>query len=1000
MKNRLPKGGMIDRSKLIKFSYDGKKLYGFEGDSLASALIANGIFLVGRSFKYHRPRGILSAGTEEPNALVQLEKGAYSTPNIQATVQELYPNLHASSQNCFPSVKFDLGAFNSKFSHLLPSGFYYKTFMWPAKAWKLYEYFIRKMAGLGFASGKPDPDRYELQHDHPDLVIVGGGIAGLVAAEIAAKSGAKIVLIEQQHCLGGSLLFGDNLVNNNPLDLWCQKLEGALAKNPNVKILKRTTAFGYYNDNYLVACERLGHHLSPKQMKNQKLLRERIWHFHAKHILLATGAVERPLVYANNDIPGTMLASAVGKYIRQYGVLAGQDIIFATNNDFAYRDAITAHHAGANVTICDIRELSNNKVVEEARKLSIRVYDKTALVQANGKHKVQSVYLASVNDKVDSYASKIFTVNTDIVAISAGYTPSVHLHSQSRGTLKYSDMCGAFIPDSGIQDNDSLGSAGGTFGIQDTINEAQEKTLEVLKKLGFKLPKKIVLKVNEVPISKPLNIGEMPHQTPEKVKCFIDFQNDSTANDIRLAMREGMESIEHVKRYTTTGMATDQGKTSNINALEIVARAQSKTIEQVGYTTYRQPYTPVTFGAIAGAHRDHLFLPDRRTAIDGAHQAVHAKFEPVGDWMRAWYYPYNNRDILERAVYRESLSVRKEVGMFDASTLGKIDIQGKDAVWLLNMLYTNAWDKLAVGRCRYGIMLNEHGMIIDDGVTTKLAENHYHMTTTTGGAARIMDWIELWLQTEWPEKQVYATSVTEQWAVVAIAGPDARNVLAKLTDLNLDNESFPFMSMQETTVANIPAKIYRITFSGELCYEINVPARYGMTLWQAIKDAGHDFRIIPYGTETMHVLRAEKGFIIVGQDTDGSRTPADMNLNWIVSKKKNDFLGKRALTRSDMVRPNRKQLVGLLVGSRKIVIPEGSQITANRKRKPPYKMIGYVSSSYDSPTLKRGIALALVENGLNRMGEKVYIPLANGKIIKATITDSVFYDKEGKHARS
>ncbi len=999
MKNRLAQGGLVDRSQLINFTYDGKEFQGFSGDTLASALLANQVHLVNRSFKYHRPRGIFTAGAEEPNALVQLEKGAYTTPNSVATTQTLYKDLSARSQNCFPNVNHDFGAINSFFSHLLPSGFYYKTFMWPAFAWRYYEYFIRKMAGLGIASSQPDPDRYESQHDHPDLVIVGGGIAGLMAAHLAAQTQARIVLIEQDCEFGGSLIGSQIQIDGELVDMWCRNILADLKTKPNVKILTRTVLFGYYNHNYLTASQRLTHHLPPKMARQQNLLRERLWHFRARHVILATGAIERPMVYANNDLPGTMLASAVGTYIRRFAVLPGKNIVFATNNDFTYRDVIIAHQAGAKVTLCDIRDLTNNEVAAEARQAGILIYDRTALIEAVGKKSVEGAYLVSINSDLTQFTSKPFLLPADLIGISGGYTPCVHLHSQARGTLKYSELTGAFVPDLSVQKHSSIGSANGTYRISETLEEAYQVTSKILKELKFKVKIKTVPKAEELKLSLPLNFSEMPHKTPHMIKAFIDFQNDSTANDVRLAMREGMISVEHVKRYTTTGMATDQGKTSNINALSIIAKQQNKKMAEIGYTTYRQPYIPVTFGAIAGAHRNELFMPERVTPIHPAHLALKAKFEPVGDWMRAWYYPKKSKESLRKSLKRECLAVRKSVGMFDASTLGKIDIQGEDSAWLLDMLYTNAWEKLAIGRCRYGIMLNEHGMIIDDGVTTRLGEHHYHMTTTTGGAARIMDWIELWLQTEWPEKKVYANSVTEQWGVVAIAGPYARDVMAKLTETSMSDQDFPFMSVKNAVVAGINARIYRITFSGELCFEINVPARYALALWQAIQEAGKEFKIVPYGTETMHVLRAEKGFIIVGQDTDGSCTPADMNMDWIVSKKKVDFIGKRSLARSDTKRQDRKQLVGLVTSPKSFVIPEGSQITQTPVKKPPYPMIGHVSSSYYSPILRQGIALALIKNGLQRKGEKVYIPLLNGRIISAQITDSVFYDKEGKNAR-
>ncbi|MCH9845347.1 MAG: sarcosine oxidase subunit alpha family protein [Alphaproteobacteria bacterium] len=1003
VKNRLPSGGLLDRSQFIDFTYDGKKLKGFAGDSLASALLANNVWLVNRSFKYHRPRGIFSCGEEEPNALVQLEKGAYATPNSPATTQMLYDNLYATSQNCFPSARFDLGAINSLFGHLLPSGFYYKTFMWPASAWKFYEYFIRKMAGLGKASGVADPDIYESEYAHPDILIVGGGIAGVATALTAVGSDAKVTLIEQDYEFGGGLIGVNHMqINGEPLGLWLRHALDILNKAPNITVLPRTVLFGYYNHNYLTATEKLNHHLPPDDSAHHGLLRERLWHFRPRHVILANGAIERPFVYGNNDLPGTMLASALGEYMRRYAVLPGKNILFAVNNDHAYYDAIDAQKNGANVTICDARDVANHPLAKLAREKGIRTFDKTVITEAVGKKHVQGAYLASIDNNGTMLSSDTALYKFDMIALSAGFTPSVHLHAQARGSLKFDAEIGAFVPDQNapMQSHSSIGACNGTFDMQKTLDDATKTMQATLRNLGLQQAKTENYKTDFATILPMRPLYETPHHNPHKIKSFVDLQNDSTANDLRLAMREGMESVEHAKRYTTTGMATDQGKTSNINAMGIIAANQNKTIPDIGYTTYRQPYIPVTFGAIAGARRDKLFLPARYTPMHRAHERLNAEFEPVGDWMRAWYYKNRKSDQMENALKRETMAVRQSVGMFDASTLGKIDLQGADALWLLNMLYTNAWDNLSIGRCRYGVMLNEHGMIFDDGVTTRLGENHYHMTTTTGGAARVMDWIELWLQTEWPDKKVYASSVTEQWAVVAIAGPKARHVLTKLTDSNIDNEALPFMSMLEAKVAGIDARIFRITFSGELCFEINVPARYGLALWQAITEAGQEFNITPYGTETMHVLRAEKGFIIVGQDTDGSCTPYDMNLGWLISKKKKDFLGKRSLSRSDSAKDGRKQFVGLVAKNKTTIIPEGLQITASKVSRPPYKMIGHVTSSYYSHALKQGIALAMVKDGLNRIGEQVYLPRTNGGTITATITDSVFYDKDGNNARS
>ena len=994
---RLENGGRIDRAAPLSFRYDGKAYQGYRGDTLASALLANGVHLTGRSFKYHRPRGVFSAGPEEPNAIVQLEEGAYTEPNTRAPVIELYDGLSAKSQNCWPSVNFDVNAINNVFKRLIPAGFYYKTFMWPPKLWMWYEHQIRKAAGMGESPREHDPDWYENVHVHCDVLIAGGGAAGLAAALSAGRGGARVVIADEQSEFGGHLLSDTVEIGDKPAAEWIADAVAELAGMENVTLLPRTTVAGYYDYNWLTALQRVTNHMGPGKAGN--LPRERFLKIRARQVVLATGAIERPLVFGENDRPGIMLAGAVKTYINRYGVLPGREILVFTNNDSAYATAIAAKQAGARVYVCDARKQPAGALVEEAGKLGIKIYPNTVVTRAKGGKRLRSAEVMELADDGTDVTGAHFSIDCDCIAMSGGWNPTVHLFSQSRGKLTWDDARAMYVPGPApkINPSRSAGACNGSLGLATCLSEGAEAGAEAARAAGIEgvsaatMPS--VADVAEQPL-RPL--WEVPsHGHPKK---FHEFQNDSTSADLELASREGYISVEHTKRYTTTGMGTDQGKTSNVNAIGIMARVQGKTIPEIGTTTFRPNYTPVTFGAATGQNVGPLFQQERESAMHSWHVAHGAVFEDVGDWKRPWYFPKPGED-MHAAVQRECKQARETVGMVDASTLGKIDIQGPDATKLLEMVYTNAWAKLGVGKCRYGLMLNEHGMIFDDGVTTRIGENHFHMTTTTGGAARVMSWLEEWLQTEWPDLKVYCTSVTEQWAVASISGPKARDLLAELTDIDLDPEGFPFMSMKEGSVAGVPARVFRISFTGEMAYEINVPQRWGLHLWEALMDAGEKYDICPYGTETMHVLRAEKGFIIVGQDTDGTCTPMDVGMDWIVSKKKGDFIGRRSFTRSDTAREGRKQLVGILTEDPNVVLPEGAHLVKDLKPKPPMEMLGHVTSSYMSPNVGRSIALALVKGGRDKIGESYWVPMLDGTKHKVTVAETVFVDQDGERAR-
>ncbi|MDA9106415.1 sarcosine oxidase subunit alpha family protein [Candidatus Pelagibacter sp.] len=984
----------IDETSRVSFKFNGKAYFGYKGDTLASALLANDIHLVGRSFKYHRPRGIMTSGSEEPNAIVQVNNNTSLTePNVRATELEIYHGLEATSQNCWPSVDFDIGGINNFLSPFLPAGFYYKTFMWPANFWEKYEYVIRHSAGLGKSPTKPDPDIYDHKYIHCDVLVIGAGISGIMAAKTAAKNNLKTLLLDEKNEIGGSTIFQNSehiKINNQNSSAWLENEINELKNIENLEIKTRTSVAAYHGYNYLLARENLTDHL-PKNEKNKKI-RQRLLKIRAKKVIVATGSLERPLVFNNNDRPGIMLSSAVKRYADYYGVATGQKNIFFANNDTAYESAISLNKKGIKVeAIIDIREKSNTIFTKEAEDLGIKIYRSHTVVNTEGYKRINKITIMELSKDGQSFASqKKIELDCDCLAIAGGWTPAVHLFTQSGGKLKFREKDQVFIPNEYPSDQISIGSSNGDFELDDIVKNSTKSLKEFLdiKETEFDNLEINCPKDNEI-----RNIWLLPSdKLLGKTKPFVDYQNDATAKDIKLALREGFKSIEHVKRYTTTGMGTDQGKLGNMHALGIIAETAGVKMGELGTTTFRPPYTPLTFGTIVGRNVGEYFDTFRRTPMNDWHIENKAEFENVGQWKRAWYYP-KNKETMHDAVQRESMAARNSAGILDASTLGKIDIQGTDASEFLNRVYTNAWSKLAIGKCRYGLMLNEDGMVYDDGVTTRLDENHYIMTTTTGGAANVLGKLEDYLQTEWPELDVYLSSVTDHYATASICGPNSKKILNKLIpNLDLSDESFTHMSFKNAKIDNIKCRIMRISFTGEHSYEINIQSNYGEDLWKKCMKAGEEFNITPYGTETMHLLRAEKGFIIVGQDTDATMTPIDLQMDWIVSKKKYDFIGKRSLYRSDTMKEDRKQLVGLLTDNPSEVLEEGAQIVANTSLK-PVEMLGHVTSSYYSPNLNKSIALAVVRGGKNMLGQKLFIPMED-KNINVTIVDPVFFDKE------
>lgn len=988
---RLADGGLIDRSKPLSFQFNGKTYQGYAGDTLASALIANGIHFVARSFKYHRPRGIMTAGVEEPNAIVQLESGPYTVPNARATEVELYEGLSASSVNARPGLENDRLAFMQYLSRFIPAGFYYKTFMWPRRWWGKYEEHIRDAAGLGTVPDETDPEQYEKKYSHCDVLVVGAGPAGLAAAHSAGRCGARVILVDNQDQFGGSLLRCPAVINGQSSAEWLRTITRELADMPEVQVLTRATAFGYHDHNFVTVCEQLSDHL-PLQARTG--LRQRLWKIRPRHVILATGAHERPMTFGNNDLPGILLASAVSTYICRFGVLPGRQAVVFTNNDSAYQTALDLQRNGAQVTIVDSRSELHTGLPGRAKQAGIRILWESVVRQADGKRHIESVNIApSSSHRSDR---DVQTLSCDLLAVSGGWNPAVHLYAQSGGRPRWCDERVCFVPDTSGQHQTSVGAANGDFNLQHVLNGAAQAGSKAAENAG--LPSEPSQKWET--ITEPANPlvalwSSAPLKTASRgPKQFIDFQNDVAVSDIQLAVREGYRSVEHVKRYTAMGFGTDQGKLGNINGMAILAESLNQSIAETGTTTYRPNYTPVAFGTIAGPELGDFFDPVRTTCIHEWHVARGAVFEDSGNWKRARYYPQGNED-MDAAVARECLAVRNHVGLLDYSTLGKIDVRGPDAAEFLNRIYTNAWTGLQPGKCRYGFMLDENGMILDDGVNLRLSDQHFIITTTTSGAAKVLSWMERWLQTEWPDLQVYLTSLTDQYATATVAGPDARKVMQKVChDIDFSGGAFPFMSFQQGTIDGVKVRVLRVSFSGELSYEIYMPSNYGRHIWDLLMQAGAEYQITPYGTEAMHVLRAEKGFIIVGQDTDGSVTPVDLNMSSMVSKSK-DFLGKRSLSRSDTAGPNRKQLVGLLSEDNRTVLPEGAPIL-DRPAKPGIAPLhGHVTSSYLSPALGHPIALAMIRNGLQRMGQSVTIALADGQFAQAKICSPVFYDAEG-----
>jgi sarcosine oxidase subunit alpha len=993
---RLDNVGMINRDKKISFKFNGKKYYGFEGDTIASALIANGVHLVGRSFKYHRPRGFFGAGVDEPYAILQLDRNNQRDPNIRATEQEIFEGLEVKSVNCWPSVNFDIGAINNFLKMFFPAGFYYKTFMWPPSFWyKIYEPFIRMAAGFGEASIKHDKERYEHKYEYCDLLITGSGPSGLASAYSAAKNGARVILAEDKPRFGGSLLTSDVNIGNQTGVEWAEKIIAELKTMPNVTVKNRSQVFGYYDHNMLVMSERISDHLP----KTQKYLpKQRLWYIRANEVLISSGSIERPLVFGNNDTPGVMLSSAAKEYMKVYGVLVGKKPLIFTNNDSGYETAIEFKKNGVNPIILDTRSKPSSDIITEAKDLNIEIKFSYVVVAAKGYKKVKSADIAKISDDKKELFN-IENIECDCICVSGFWTPSIHLASQSGNKSKFNEKIDAFVPDKSKQKENTIGSANGIFTLEETINDAFDKGFDVSNKITEKNIKVSAPTVVEKKSTEHDKFWCVPLPKGKSYKRFLDFQNDVAVTDIELALREGFRSIEHVKRYTTLGMATDQGKTSNLNGLQLVSDIENKVVPQVGHTTFRPPYTPVSIGAIVGREVGKHSKPTRKSPMHSWHEQNNAVFIDAGVWLRPRYYKQGNEGLFE-ASKREAKNVRQNVGVCDVTTLGKIDVKGPDAAEFLNRVYTNAWLKLPVGKARYGVMLREDGIVMDDGTTTRISENHYHMTTTTAQAANVLSHLEYYLQLVWPELNVNVVSTTEQWAGAAIAGPNSRKLLMKLfPNSDVSNEGLPFMGYKEADLFGVSAKIYRISFSGELAYEINVESDNGYFMWEKIMEVGKEFQIQPYGTEALSTLRIEMGHV-AGSELDGRTIPYDASLEGLVSKKK-DFIGKRSLNRSAFTSTNREKLVGVVPVDKITSIPEGSYIVKDPKAKLPNPKLGHVSASCWSVEYDNPFSLAIIKDGKNMIGQKLFAmsPLKN-KTIPVEIVSSHYVDPEGKRVRS
>ena len=976
---RLATGGRLAREQPVSFYFNSTCYAGYQGDTLASALLANGVRVVGRSFKYHRPRGILSAGAEECNALVTVGRGALEEPNVRATLQPLYDGLVARSQNCWPGVGFDLARTFDYLHFLWPAGFYNKTFIWPG--WRWYEGFIRRLAGLGRLPPAVDPDAYERRNAHCDVLIVGGGAAGLSAALAASEHAARVIVLEQDRAPGGSLLWSDARVDGRPEGAWLEDAVQALRQRDNVTLLTGTTAVAWFDHHLVVAEQRLreqratGAGAGPRQC---------LWKLQAREVVLATGAIEQPLLFANNDRPGVMLASAVQQYCNRYAVAAGKRIAIATNNDSAYGVADALLRAGVEiVAMIDARRELLGAPARNMRDQGLTVFQDAIPLDCRGDKGVRSLSVARRGS-----AQTLATLQCDCVALAGGWQPTVHLFTQARGRLRHDAGFGAFVPDVIPPRVHVAGLLAGVMSLDLALQQGREAGLKA---------------VGRKPVKRRRSTGADADLRLERASCgrhrperqWIDFQHDVTLRDIDIATAENYTSVEHVKRYTTAGMSVDQGKTANLNALLALAERRGCTPDEVGVTTFRPFYLPVSLGTLAGCDKGEFYAPERRSPLFVCHQQAQARFDDYAGWRRPRVYLRAGEDE-QQAIAREARAARNGVVLFDGSPLGKFEVHGDDAAEFLNRVYINNVRSLKTSRARYGLMLNENGVVIDDGVFARISARGYLLHTTSGAAERIHAWLEALLQGDWPQLDVLLTPVSSQWANIAVSGPRARELVQRLeTGLDLSADGLPHTGFVHGALDGIPLRVLRVSFTGELCYELSVPASWGTDLWQRLLRLGEDLQVMPIGVETLMVLRTEKGYLHIGVDTDGASTPRDLGWGRVAERKSEEFLGKRSLTRPANLRAGRLELVGLAPVAQEDVLVAGTHVIDSQCRTAPAPTQGYVTSACYSPNLQRYVGLGLVRDGMSRRGETVNL-YDNGAVSPARICAPTAWDPQGE----
>jgi sarcosine oxidase subunit alpha len=944
---RLSRGGLIDRTRRIPFTFNSRSYQGFAGDSLASALLANGVRTVARSFKFHRPRGIFSCGVEETGGLLQTGEGARATPSERAPLIELTPGLHARSQAGWPSLNFDLGRSLDLVAPLWAAGFYNKTFIWPS--WHLYEPVIRRMAGLGRSPVERDPDRYEVGNLHCDVLVVGGGVAGLKAALEAGRGGARVTLVEQDHQLGGEAAWSGAVVDRVPANIWMTQTIGQLNQLSDVRLMSRTTAVGYYDHNVVTLVER------GRAYSGTRAIRERYWLVRTKRVVLATGAIEQPLIFAHNDRPGIMLAGAARQYLRRYGVAIGSRVLIATNNDSAYALAKELKAAGVTVVgVADARGTVSEDIRVSMRTDAIPMFGSFIPIDTAGFNALSRVTLGHLSQDGLSIDAKE-VVHCDALAVSGGFSPTLHLYAQAGGKLCYEQISGSLSPQ----------TSGASW------PATKHPFIDIVGAAASRVP-----------------IGPRISPLGKSTRKWVDLLHDVTVADLELAQRENFTSIEHVKRYTTVGMAADQGKTSGAATLEVVARLRDIAPRELGHTTLRPPFVPVTLGAIAGRETGERFAPHRLLPLNDWHVGHGALMQDFGEWRRPVAYPRTG-ETREQAMTREAMAVRSAAGLLDGSSLGKIEVQGPDALELLDRFYINNLKTLKPGRARYGIMLRESGVIFDDGTVVMLAPDHFLITTTSGNASRVAAWLEEWHQCEWPHLRVVMTSVTDQWATISLAGPRSREILSKLdSDIDLSNAVFPHLGMREGRLLGLPARVYRVSFTGELTYEINVPSGAAPELWQALLKAGSAHDLQALGLDALLLMRLEKGFLHIGTDTDGTTVPDDVGWGKVASGKNADFIGKRSLLLPENVRPDRLQLIGL-TGVSGIAVGSHLRFAGSDQATD-----GWVTSAGHAALTGEPIAMALLRGGRAKTGSEVSVH-DMGSVTNAKVVEPPFYDRAG-----